>query len=450
METKNLNGRREEGTLLTMSKSYGNLIHLIIERSNMEDAFDEVVGDLGEERRKKYGAKKERIIKQLQEEIASGKFRIKHFKEFEVKEGKKIRKIQSPIVRERIGCNAIMRIVEKFVYPTVIKTSAASIKGRGMHKLAKKLRRDVENDREGTRFYYQSDIRKFYESIDQLLMTLCIERYIKDKVLLPILKSFITLMEHGLSIGLRSSQCYGNLYLSIVDHYMKEVIGVKYYYRYCDDIVMLAGTKKEIWRYRNALWEQIGKLNLEIKPSEAVRPISEGIDFLGFVYDGEKARIRKHTKQKAARALKRVKSRKRRQRIIGSFKGMAKWGDCSNLYYQLTGKKMKDFKEFNLQYVAEDGKKRFAGQKVSQSKLVNLELAIEDFETDVQTPNGNRTVVSFTFLSGPMQGQKAKYFTDDKQQLQFLQKIQEMGGLPFKTTLQMDSESGAITKYIFT
>lgn len=46
METKNLNGRREEGTLLTMSKSYGNLIHLIIERSNMEDAFDEVVGDL--------------------------------------------------------------------------------------------------------------------------------------------------------------------------------------------------------------------------------------------------------------------------------------------------------------------------------------------------------------------------------------------------------------------
>ena len=257
-------------------------------------------------------------------------------------------------------------------------------------------------------------------------------------------------MEHGLSIGLRSSQCYGNLYLSAVDHYMKEVIGVKYYYRYCDDIVMLARTKKELWRYRNALWEQIGKLNLEIKPSEAVRPISEGIDFLGFVYDGEKARIRKHTKQKAARALKRVKSRKRRQRIIGSFKGMAKWGDCSNLYYQLTGKKMKDFKEFNLQYVADDGKKRFAGQKVSQSKLVNLELAIEDFETDVQTPNGKRMVVSFTYLSGPMQGQKAKYFTDDKQQLQFLQKIQEMGGLPFKTTLQMDADAGAITKYIFT
>lgn len=433
-----------------MSKSYGNLIHLIIEHSNMNDAFDEVVGDLGAKRKAIYEKNREKIISKLQDEIKTGKFRIKHFKEYEVKDGRKKRRIQSPIVRERIGCNAIMRVVERFVYPTVIKTSAASIKGRGMHKLSKKIRRDIENDRDGTRYYYQSDIHKFYESICQIKMIRCIERYIKDKELLPILRSFITLMEHGLSIGLRSSQCYGNLYLSIVDHYMKEVIGVKYYYRYCDDIVMLAGSKKELWRYRNALWEQIEKLDLEIKPNEAVRPISEGIDFLGFVYDGEKARIRKHTKQKNARALKRVKSRKRRQRIIGSFKGMAKWGDCKNLFYRLTGEKMKDFKEFNLQYVAEDGKKRFAGQKVSQSKLVNLELAIEDFEIDVQTPNGKRTVVSFTYLSGPMQGQKAKYFTDDKQQLQFLQKIQEMGGLPFKTTLQMDSEAGAITKYIFT
>ena len=433
-----------------MSKSYGNLIHLIIEHSNMNDAFDEVVGDLGAKRKAIYEKNREKIISKLQDEIKTGKFRIKHFKEYEVKDGRKKRRIQSPIVRERIGCNAIMRVVERFVYPTVIKTSAASIKGRGMHKLSKKIRRDIENDRYGTRYYYQSDIHKFYESICQIKMIRCIERYIKDKELLPILRSFITLMEHGLSIGLRSSQCYGNLYLSIVDHYMKEVIGVKYYYRYCDDIVMLAGSKKDLWRYRNAIWEQIEKLDLEIKPNEAVRPISEGIDFLGFVYDGEKARIRKHTKQKNARALKRVKSRKRRQMIIGSFKGMAKWGDCKNLFYRLTGEKMKDFKDFNLQYVAEDGKKRFAGQKVSQSKLVNLELAIEDFEIDVQTPNGKRTVVSFTYLSGPMQGQKAKYFTDDKQQLQFLQKIQEMGGLPFKTTLQMDSETGAITKYIFT
>ena len=136
-----------------MSKSYGNLIHLIIEHSNMNDAFDEVVGDLGAKRKAIYEKNREKIISKLQDEIKTGKFRIKNFKEYEVKDGRKKRRIQSPIVRERIGCNAIMRVVERFVYPTVIKTSAASIKGRGMHKLSKKIRRDIENDRYGTRYY---------------------------------------------------------------------------------------------------------------------------------------------------------------------------------------------------------------------------------------------------------------------------------------------------------
>lgn len=417
----------------------------------MDAAFDEVVGDLNKERREELEAKKDKIIGQLQKSIEEGTFRVEHYHEFEVKDGPKVRRVQSPIIRERIGCNAIMRIVERYIYPTVIKTSAASIKGRGMHKLAKKLRRDVENDREGTRYYYQCDIRKFYESIEQDLMTECVERHVKDRTLLPILRSFITLMEHGLSIGLRSSQCYGNLFLSSVDHYMKEVVGVKYYYRYCDDIVMLAGSKSELWQYRDALWQKIKELGLHIKPSEAVRPISEGIDFLGFVYDGEKSRLRKRTKQNAARKLARLKSRKRRRQIIGSFKGMAKWGDCKNLYYKLTGQSMNKFKDFKLQYVSEDGKKHFAGQTVSQKKLVNLELAIEDFETEVPTPNGKRTVVSFSYLNGQNKGQKAKYFTDDKMQLQYLTKIREMNGLPFETVIQLDAEvSGNITKYIFT
>ena len=59
-----------------------------------------------------------------------------------------------------------MRIVEDVLYPGVIKTSAASIPGRGMHRLFVKMRSDIENDREGTAFFYKCDIRKFFESID--------------------------------------------------------------------------------------------------------------------------------------------------------------------------------------------------------------------------------------------------------------------------------------------
>lgn len=466
-------------------KRYGHLIAEIIADGNMQDAFDEVVGGLKKERRAYYEAKKSRVIADLQASIGAGVFRVRGYTEFEVTDGPKRRTVQSPCVTDRIGCNAIMKIVEKYVYPSVIRTSAASIKGRGMHRLYRKVRTDIRHDREGTRYYYKCDIRKFYQSIDQGVMWQCITTYIKDPILLPILKNFVELMPSGLSIGLRSSQCFGNILLSRIDHRMKSPTpipspigrgkaptkGCRYYYRYCDDIVVLAGSKEELWYWRDVIHEEAGRLGLEIKPDEAVRPISEGLDFLGYVDDGTHSRLRKRTKQNAARKLHRVKSRRRRQEITGSLKGMAKWGDCGNLYKRLTGRSinrrrkatayttnsrcratayrtanMGSFKELGLQYVAEDGKKRFSGKQVTLRSLMNVHITILDFEKDIKTENGLRTVVSFAYDDGS----QGKYFTADKQQLWYLEKAQEIGGLPFDTTIGSEVFGNGKVRYIFT
>lgn len=430
-----------------MSKRYGYLIDQIIAYDNMSEAFDEVVGGLrNKERKAYYEAKRSRVIADLQALIVAGRFRVESYTEFEVKEGPKIRKVQSPSVKDRIGCNAIMRVVEKYVYPKVIRTSAASIKGRGMHKLYRKVRTDIRHDKEGTRYYYKCDIRKFYQSIDQKVMWGVVLEYIKDPILLPMLKNLVEMMPEGLSIGLRSSQCFGNLLLARIDHLMKEKYNVRYYYRYCDDIVMMAATKKELWRLRNILHSEVEALGLVIKPDEAIRPITEGLDFLGYVDDGSHTRLRKRTKQKAARKLAKVKSRKRRQEIIGSLKGMAKWGDCNNMYYKLTGRRMKSFKELGLQYVAEDGKKRFGGKQVTLRSLQNVHIKIVDFETEVPTENGLRTVVSFEYDNGDT----GKYFTADKQQLWYLEKIREMDEFPFDTTIGSEVFGNGKVRYLFT
>ena len=410
-----------------MSKRYGYLIDQIIAYDNMSEAFDEVVGGLrNKERKAYYEAKRSRVIADLQALIVAGRFRVESYTEFEVKEGPKIRKVQSPSVKDRIGCNAIMRVVEKYVYPMVIRTSAASIKGRGMHRLYRKVRTDIRHDKEGTRYYYKCDIRKFYQSIDQKVMWGVVLEYIKDPILLPMLKNLVEMMPEGLSIGLRSSLCFGNLLLARIDHLMKEKYHVRYYYRYCDDIVMMAATKKELWRLRNILHSEVEALGLVIKPDEAIRPITEGLDFLGYVDDGSHTRLRKRTKQKAARKLAKVKSRKRRQEIIGSLKGMAKWGDCNNMYYKLTGKKMdEEFSSLGWQYKSEDGKKEFDGKGVTLRSLSNIKIKILDYEVDVKTQNGLRWVVSFQFEDGT----KDKYFTDDKKQKFFLNKMKEEGKL---------------------
>lgn len=430
-----------------MSKRYGYLIDQITDYGNMSEAFDEVVGGLrNKERKAYYEAKRSRVIADLQALIVAGHFRVESYTEFEVKEGPKIRKVQSPSVKDRIGCNAIMRVVEKYVYPMVIRTSAASIKGRGMHRLYRKVRTDIRHDKEGTRYYYKCDIRKFYQSIDQKVMWGVVLEYIKDPILLPMLKNLVEMMPEGLSIGLRSSQCFGNLLLARIDHLMKEKYHVRYYYRYCDDIVMMAATKKELWRLRNILHSEVEALGLVIKPDEAIRPITEGLDFLGYVDDGSHTRLRKRTKQKAARKLAKVKSRKRRREIVGSFKGMAKWGDCNNMYYKLTGRRMKSFKELGLQYVTEDGKKRFGGKQVTLRSLQNVHIKIVDFETEVPTENGLRTVVSFEYDNGDT----GKYFTADKQQLWYLEKIREMDEFPFDTTIGSEVFGNGKVRYLFT
>ena len=427
-------------------KRYGYLIQEIIERDNLEASFDEVTCDLPKWSKEYYISQKEDIIKKLAECIGDGSFRITRFEEFEVEDGPKKRKVQSPPVVERIGCNAIMRVVESRVYPTVIPTSAASIKGRGMHKLFRKVRSDIQRDKENTCYYYKCDIKKFYESIDQETMKAEIRRHIKDPILLPMLDNFIELMDHGLSIGLRSSQCYGNILLSALDHMLKEKYHVRYYYRYCDDIVVLHGDKLMLWKIRDKIHDKTSEIGLTIKPDEAVRPLSEGLDFLGFVYDGQRARVRKRTKHKFAKKMHEVKSRKRRVQLIGSFYGMAKWGDCRHLMKTILNKKidMEEFKNLGLVYQPEDGKKRFDGKKYSLGQLVNLHIVILDFEVDVQTENGLRTLVHFQRDNG----EKGKYFTSDKVQLQLLRLAKEKGVLPFGTTIGVEN-FGKGVRYTF-
>lgn len=436
-----------------MAKRYGHLVAGIVERSNMDRAFDEVVDQLKEPRRTYYRNKRETIIAWLTKEISDGTFRVRGYREMLVTDGPKVRLVQSPCVADRVGCNAIMRVVEDVVYPSVIKTSAASIPGRGMHHLFKKMRHDIESDPEGTRFFYKCDIRKFFESIDQEVMWQCVKHYIKDPVLLPMLHSFITMMPKGLSIGLRSSQCYGNIILSCVDHYFKDELGVRCYYRYCDDIVILADSKSKLWMLRDIIHEQVAKLGLQIKPNESVKPITEGIDFLGFVYDGKKARLRKRTKQKAARKLSKVRSRKRQQEIIGSLKGMAKWGDCRNLYRILTGKNMESFAELKkkrqgagVDYTGKDGKRILPGTPENLRSLVNMQITILDFEPDVQTQNGPRYVVQYKKQDGVL----CKYLTNDSEQKFWLEEFKKAGNIPFETTIKPQYFGQGKVRYQFT
>lgn len=64
-----------------------------------------------------------------------------------------------------------------------IKNTYSCIKGRGIHKLAKDLKKAL-NAKEETKYCLKLDIRKFYPSINHDILLKIIKRKIKDKKLL--------------------------------------------------------------------------------------------------------------------------------------------------------------------------------------------------------------------------------------------------------------------------
>lgn len=436
-----------------------NLIPEIVSEENMGESFDYVISHLEHPRqREMYRPKRLTIIESLRREIGAGSFRIvrSDVRDLHVTEGYKERDVQAPTVVKRVGIHAIMVVIEKYTYPTLIKNTAASIKGRGMHWLHHVVEEDLTNAPEQSQYYYQNDIHHYYDSIDQLRMMQVIRKYVSDPILLPILDSFITLMPQGLSKGLRSSQCFANLYLNEVDHEMLKYVkhyekdGETHYlyYRYCDDTVMLASTKKELWELRNIHVAAVARLGLEVKPSEAVRPLDVGLDFLGYVHYGTHSLLRKRIKQKAARKLAKVRSRKRRQEIIGSFKGMACHADCKHLFYKLTNQKMKKFSEMGVSYTPADGKKRFPGKTMRLGAIVNKTIEVHDYETGINTSQGeDRYVVSFR---DKQTGDWGKFFTASEEMKNILDQISDIeDGFPFETTIVSEVFDGGKVKYKF-
>lgn len=99
-----------------------------------------------------------------------------------------------------------------------------------------------------------------------------VRRKIKDPKLLRLIDKIID-SSPGLPIGNYLSQYLANLYLSPLDHFCKEALGIKYYFRYCDDIVILHASKDALHSIRKIIDSYLYFLKLEIKDNWQVFPV---------------------------------------------------------------------------------------------------------------------------------------------------------------------------------
>lgn len=266
-------------------------------------------------------------INALQQMLINKTYRNSAYTTFTIFEPKERLIYRLPYYPDRIVQHAIMNILEPVFVSTFTADTYSCIKGRGIHAAANAVKESLK-DFEGTQYCLKLDIKKYYPNIDHDILKQLLRRKFKDADLLNLLDGIID-SAPGLPIGNYLSQYFANFYLSYFDHWIKEQKGVKYYFRYADDIVILASDKPLLHHLLVDIRGYLSNnLKLEVKDNYQVFPVeSRGIDFVGYVFRHTHTRLRKSIKKRFAKMI----STNRNNKSIASYYGWACHANTTNL-----------------------------------------------------------------------------------------------------------------------
>lgn len=334
-------------------KRYNNLFDKIVSLDNLYEA------DKRARRQKShrpevmlFDKNKDNLLLDLQRKLINGEYETSEYYVFKIYEPKEREIFKLPYYPDRIVHHAIMNIMEPIWVSAFVKGTYSCIRKRGIHKALKDVKFALK-DEINTQYCLKLDIRKFYSSIDHDILKTIIRKKIKDKRLLSLLDEIIESAQ-GVPIGNYLSQFFANLYLTYLDHWIKEQKKVRYYFRYADDIVILGRDKQELRDLFYNIQDYLNnKLKLNFKDNWQIFKVdSRGIDFVGYRIFHTHTLLKKHIKKNFCKKINKLNKKQNldkdtyKQKIC-SYIGWIKYCNGRNLL-----NKMSKYKEL-LEYIKE-------------------------------------------------------------------------------------------------
>ncbi len=181
-----------------------------------------------------------------------------------------------------------------------------------------------------SRYVLQCDIRKYFPSIDHIILKQLLPRKIKCSDTLWLIETIIdnsneqeAVIEYfpgddlltpvtrrrGLPIGNLTSQFFANIYLNGFDHFVKEQLRAKKYLRYVDDFALFSDDWDFLANARLAIENYLAQLRLQVHPIKSQLFATKiGATFLGFRVFSDRIRVRSSNLHLARRRLRRLQS----------------------------------------------------------------------------------------------------------------------------------------------
>jgi RNA-directed DNA polymerase len=254
----------------------------------------------------------------LQRELRDSSYQPGGYRLFTIYE-RKPRVIAAAPFRDRVVHHAVMQMIEPQLDRTFISDSYACRKGKGVHAAVDRYQAWAQS----YRYALKMDIRQYFPSIDHELLKEKLRRRISDARVLDLLDCILDSSPRGslepsyfpgddlftpldrrvgIPIGNLTSQFFANLYLDDFDWYIKQVLKVRPYLRYVDDMVVLDDDKHRLGEIRAAARERFAADRLHLHPHKAhISPVADGLNVLGYVVYPARRRLRSDNGHRFAR-----------------------------------------------------------------------------------------------------------------------------------------------------
>jgi hypothetical protein len=275
----------------------------------------------------------------LHRDLSAGTYRHGGYSAFTVSDPKP-RMIHKAHVRDRIVHHAIHRALVPFFEARFIYDSYSCRANKGTHRSVKRLaacaRRESANHTK-TVWVLQCDIAKCFASIGHERLLSIIRQHIVCNrtmaVIEEVVRSFSITPHKGIPLGNLTSQLFVNVYLNLLDQFIKRMLGARIYLRYTDDFVIVSRDRKFLETSLEHIHMFVrGTLGMELHPHKVrLKTLSSGVDFLGWINFPDHRVLRPSTRHRMERALAQDPSPQTRS----SYRGLCVHGDTHGLVQRL-------------------------------------------------------------------------------------------------------------------
>jgi hypothetical protein len=250
----------------------------------------------------------EHEVLKIRLELMEETYRPGPYRTFQIHDPKP-RMISAAPFRDRVVHHALTQVLEPIFERRFSKDSFACRAGLGTH-------RALESAKRGVRVYpfvLKCDVRRYFASIDHLILNELIARTVKCVATLRLAARVIegscpqeevvsyfpgdnlfTPFERrrGLPLGNQTSQFFANVYLNPLDQFVNRELRHGLYVRYVDDLLLFGHGKEELRAAREAIAGILAALRLDLHPRKSrIYRTGDGVTFLGWRLFPDRTRL---------------------------------------------------------------------------------------------------------------------------------------------------------------